>query len=50
MDKLIRFHKPGEGVGYKPPMDPAIFAWLVTHSVAIVILGAIIGAVMLRVG
>jgi hypothetical protein len=48
--KFARYHAPGQGVGYTPPMDQRIFNWLVLNTTAIIILLGITGYTLSRIG
>jgi hypothetical protein len=50
MSRLSKFHKPGQGVGYKPPMDSTIFNWLVTLSSAVIVLAGVLVYTIAHVG
>lgn len=41
MSFFAKNHKPGEGVGFKPPMDPTVFRWFCVAFVAIAVLAVI---------
>lgn len=49
MKNFVRKNHPGQGHGYKPPMDPAIFRWLAFHTAAIVVLASVLVYTVARV-
>lgn len=50
MNLFTKFHKPGQGVGYKPPMDSTIFNWLVFNTAAIIVLTVVLICTVSHIG
>jgi hypothetical protein len=42
MSLFAKNHKPGQGLGYKPPMESGLFLTLCLQSAAIIILAAVV--------
>lgn len=49
MQNFVRKHQPGQGEGYKPPMDPTIFRWLALNTTALIVVTAILAYTVIRV-
>lgn len=50
MSEFVKNHRPGEGVGHKPPMDNTVFTWLCINTTAIIILTGVIVHTLLAIG
>jgi hypothetical protein len=48
MSKFLKFHKPGQGVGYKPPMNQEIFNWLAFNTGCIIVLAVVMAYTLSR--
>lgn len=43
-------HRPGEGAGYKPPMNPTVFNWLCINTAAIIIVASVLVYTLSHIG
>lgn len=50
MSRFARNHKPGQGIGYKPPMDSRIFNWLCVLTAALIVVASVLVYTVIHVG